>query len=193
MRQEVSMPRIWRAPRRERAGASDKMEIGRVQAFDPNIVQRHHILQIMSNDDVRADLLHMALQRTDIGKHRLIKLNRVDARREIIDRIRPEIAAEEERVGTGTSIKSIVRTPNQFRLGVAGGKSLIAQVPVQYRSRRGYLPIAVQVMMETRLDRRHRGIISGECASIRGEVAAAVRRPDNVLVGRAIIQRNLVA
>src|SRR5664280_1473761 len=100
----------------------------------------------------------MAEHGGDVGNRRMAEFECVRAHLIAVDRVRSEVRREYEYVGAGTGIEDIVRSADQARGGGASGERLTTQVPIQHGGRD--YPVAVQVLVETGLERLQRSASS---------------------------------
>ena len=99
-------------------------------------------------------MLGIAEHGLGVGKRRLVELERIGTRREIVDRVGTEVWQEHECVGAGAAVEDIVR-PADERCGAAdSGERLTTRASVQHETN---VPIAVEVLLETGLERLQRG------------------------------------
>src|SRR6476620_4857450 len=104
----------------------------------------------MSDHNVWSQLLGIAKNDRSVGKHGLAELKGICTWREIVDRIRAEVRREHECVGADAAVEDVVWPADKRRGAAASCKRLTTRASVQHETD---VPIAIEVLMETGLDR----------------------------------------
>ena len=130
---------------------------------------------------------------SDVSEHCLAKYQCVRAGREVFDGLRSEVLWEHEHVGASAAIESISWAANQDRRAAGRGQRLVAQVSIQNGHRRTNSSVAIQVLMETVLERLQYRTIARHNADIRNVIAIVVSIPNRILIGSRGLPGDLIS